>query len=396
MQTTRSNSPCLIVGDTGTGKTSLIATYADWVYRKFGKSTLYYLADGGGYGSQIEALVEKGIIWVWKMRTRGESFETCSRASQGYWPESWDPKTGDSDPSCKLLAPISAQFTLNCMCAKGKITKPIKGALISQRVPCPECKVPINAASPGTTITEEIMRTPGFESIGGVAFDGVSSMQSWILEDLAIRTASGQLEGEKTGLGGKIISGETSFGGNNRAHYGFAQSRGERWLLDSAAIPFLVAPPIWTALEEKSTDKETKITAYGPKLAGSAKTTECPQWVGNCLGTQIIQDEKGRNVYRLNLQEWRDPLDNVPHLCKNRALPGILPPYLEDGYDADGNIIHFKNFNVGTFFDLLDSALDKAMKEADKKYPNAPGIPTGKLGVKPDITKIGVKPGVTK
>lgn len=398
MAIARSNSATLLVGPTTTGKTSLIATFADWVWRKHKKVTLYYLCDGGGYGSQLEALIDRGIVWVWKMRTRGEAFETCARATKGYWPaEIINTNTGESTRGCKLLPPTTTSFKLYCPCGNLVTTSPIKGPL-TRKTLCTNqsCKKLVDITTPGSKVEESTFRTPGMESVGAVAYDGLSSMQEWIMGSMSDMTAQGQLKGEGSNLGGVIISGEEKIGGNNRSHYGFAQSRGERWILETTAIPGLVAPPIWTALEEKSTDKETKIVEYGPKLAGSAKTSIAPQWVGNCLGTQVYQDPKRRNIWRLNLTEYRDPVDNIPHLCKNRAMPGMLPDYLEDTYDEDGGIERFSNFNLGTFFDLLDAARDQAIKSAEDRYSDAPGLPTGKIGEgTPEVAVEPVKPATT-
>ena len=85
MQLIRNNSATLIFGDTGTGKSALAGTLAEYIFEKFGKITLYYSVDGGGFPTNVEALVNKGIIWLWKLRSRGLAFETCARAAQGYW-----------------------------------------------------------------------------------------------------------------------------------------------------------------------------------------------------------------------------------------------------------------------------------------------------------------------
>jgi hypothetical protein len=378
MANVRSNSACLLVGKTGTGKSSLIATLADKVWQEHKKKTLYYLADGGGFGTQIEVLIKRGIVWVWKMRTRGEAFETCARASQGWWPKDWNKLTGETLPGCKLLKPITTRHELYCSCGKLVNIQPKKEFLTKKMVSC-ECGKLINSTSDGVEVKDITIRTPGFEDVGAVAFDGLTSMQQWVMDNLAERTANGTLKGEATGLGGVIMEGDYAAGGNNRAHYGFAQSRGESWILDSTAIPSTVAPPIWTALEERGQMSDTKVAVYGPKLAGGAKTSIAPQWVGNCLSLEIRQDKENRNVHRLHLQEWMDD-DGTPHLCKNRALPGMLPPYLEDVYKEDGTVNNFENFSLGKFFDLLDEAFVKADKQAEDIYADAPGLPVGSIG----------------
>ena len=197
-------------------------------------------------------------------------------------------------------------------------------------------------------------------------------MQAWIMTDLGQRTAHGELKGEETALGGKIQSGDMVFGGSNRSHYGQAQLRAEDWILDSTAIPDLVVPPFWTALEQRANDRDTKLPVYGPKISGSARTADVPSWVGNCLGTRIAINEGGVKEWRLYLSEWREE-DGIPHLCKTRAMPGVMPEYLTDGGD-------FSQFSMGHLFELLDDALEKTMKDAEEEYADAPGLPSGIIG----------------
>ena len=368
MKLIRNNSATLIFGDTGTGKSSLLATYADYVWEKHRKYTLLYTCDGGGYPTDVEALIQRGVIWVFKLRSRGVTFETCARASQGWWPEEIkNPITGEVDPGCKLLPPTQTSYTL--FCPNGHVVKEATDRkAFATMMLCTECKT--NTTIRNGRVDAVSVRTPGLEKVGGVCFDGLTSMQAWIMTDLGMRTAAGELKGEETALGGKIASGDMVFGGSNRSHYGQAQLRAEDWILDSTAIPGLVAPPIWTALEQRSTDRDSKLPIYGPKISGSARTSDVPSWVGNCLGTRIYINEKGNKEWRLYLTEYRED-DNVPHLCKTRAHPGTMDEYLADG---DGEP-PFTRFNLGYFFELLDESLAKTMKEAEDKYKDAPGLP---------------------
>lgn len=378
IKTVRSNSATLIFGDTGTGKSSLIATYADYVWQKFGKITLLFTTDGGGYPTNVEALIHKGIIWVFKMRSRGlhYAFETCTKVSEGFWPqEIVNPITGEVAHGCKLLPMVQTQYTL--FCPNGHQLKQSSDRnMFSTATLCSQCKT--NTTSRNGRVIAQSLRTPGMEMIGGAAFDGLTSMQAWIMTDMAKRTAHGDLKGEETALGGKIVSGDETFGGSNRSHFGQAQLRAEDWILNSTAIPGLVVPPLWTALEQRATDRDTKLPVYGPKIAGSARTADVPSWVGNCLGTRIYITEKGEKEWRLYLTEYREE-DNVPHLCKTRAMPGIMPEFLAD----DPEEPPFTKFNLGLFFDMLDEALEKTMKIADERYKNAPGLPSGRIGGPP-------------
>ena len=376
----RNNSATMIFGDTGTGKSSLIATYAQYVWEKHKKITLLYTCDGGGYPTNVEALIHRGIIWVFKMRTRGNTFETCARATQGYWPEEiLNPLTGEVAPSCKLLPPVQTRYELFCP-NNHSVKKANDRRGFQSMIQCPTCKT--NTTLRNGRVSATSVRTPGMEQVGGVCFDGLTSMQAWIMTDLGARTASGELKGEETALGGKITSGEMIFGGSNRSHYGQAQLRAEDWVLDSTAIPDLVAPPIWTALEQRSTDRDSKLPIYGPKISGSARTSDVPSWVGNCLGTRICINEHGNKEWRLYLSEYRED-DNIPHLCKTRAAPGAMPEFLTDNPDDPS----FTTFNLGYVFDLLDEALVNTMKAAEKKYEDAPGLPSGKIGGPTTLTE---------
>lgn len=382
MKLIRNNSASLIFGDTGTGKSALIGTLAEYVYEKFGKITLYYSVDGGGFPTNVEALVHKGIVWVFKLRSRGLAFETCARAAQGWWPEEiQNTITGEVSPNCKLLPPVKTEYTL--ICPNGHTVKKASARGVFQMATlCGTCKA--NTTLRNGTIEAVSVRTPGLERIGAVAFDGLTSMQAWIMTDMSNRTAAGELKGEETALGGKITSGDMIFSGSNRSHYGQAQLRAEDWVLDSTAIPGLVVSPIWTALEQRSTDRDTKLPIYGPKIAGAARTADVPSWVGNCLGTRIAINEHGDKEWRLYLSEYRED-DNIPHLCKTRSMPGILPSFLVDEPDAPS----FSGFNLGGFFDFLDLALEKTMKETDERFKNAPGLPSGKIGGESTVTAGG-------
>ncbi len=369
----RNNSCTLVMGDSGSGKTSLIADFAKWNFEKTGKTTLFYAVDGGADIEAIRQLVDLGIIWAWNMRTRGESFDTCAKASKGYWPKEWNASTGKAARICDMVQPISQEFTLYC--PKEHVVKRSNSrSVFNNSSQCKICKVPIGMKTKDSRVAMETKITPGFENVGAVAYDGLSSMQDWVMEDLADMTARGVLVGETTALGGKVLSGDDSFGSNNRSHYGFAQIQAQKWILASTAIPFLVAPPIWTALETRGSDDQTKLPVYGPQVAGRAKTDKVPSWVGNCLGTQIRESKEGKRFHRLWLTEYKE-IDKIPHLCKTRALPGSMPDYLDDevGFPHSG-------FSLGVFFDKLEAATEEASKNLKLSRP-LPQKPTGKISI---------------
>lgn len=371
----RNNSAVLVMGDSGSGKTSLIADFAKWNFEKTGTVTLFYAVDGGADIEAIRQRVDEGVMWAWNMRTRGESFDTCAKASQGYWPKEWDVVTGKGTAVCEMVKPIVQEYVLFCS-REHEVKRSNQRRAFNNPTKCPKCSIPTAIQTRGATVTSTLVITPGFENVGAVAYDGLSSMQDWVMEDMADMTARGQLVGEATALGGKIHSGDSDFGSNNRSHYGFAQIQAQKWILASTAIPFLKAPSIWTALEQKGSDDQTKLPVYGPQIAGRAKTDKVPSWFGNCLGTQIIhkavKDGKDQKVHRLWLTEYKGQ-DNIPHLCKTRALPGTMEEYLEDtpGEPHSG-------FSLGVFFDKMEAATASVKSTYTRKLPTKP---SGKIEV---------------
>lgn len=370
------NSATLIMGLSGAGKSSLLATFMEWVWETYGLATLYYCCDGGGFPTQIQALVNRGIARLWRMRTRsgaGLAFETCQRASQGWWPKVINPATGETAPTVQLVPPLTEKFEMRC--PNDHIVKVVPAQSLLTGSVCPTCKVPVTPQNMKVTRTSH--RTKGFEKVGAAAFDGLSSMCSWMMDDLSKR----DLGGEKSRLGGTVMSGELMFGENNRAQVGFTQNRAEQLALNALGIPFLVAPPIWTALVQEGSD-EGNLAIRGPMIAGQAKTAVAPQWFGNCLEAIVVEHD-GKRYRRLNLAEYIDS-GNVRHLCKVRSFPGMLPAYLEDEDTGDGQGA-FVNFNLGTFHKLLDAALIKTEDQYAQRFADSPGLQAGEMTYGEDV-----------
>ena len=56
----------LVMGLTGSGKSCLLATYADYIWKRHKKVTLYYAIDPGGVPSIVRKYMALGIIRLWR------------------------------------------------------------------------------------------------------------------------------------------------------------------------------------------------------------------------------------------------------------------------------------------------------------------------------------------
>jgi len=361
------NSATLLIGRSGTGKSSLLATYAEYVWETFHKVTRYYLFDGGGFPSQVQALINVGIMQVWRVRTRSAPDlvpETIHRASQGYWPRLINPLTGECAPNETLVAPLTGGFDLKC--PNGHVVKSAPHqTLLNDPMVCPVCKVGVSATN--RVLAPTFATTKGFEHIGAVCYDGLTSATSWLMEDLSHR----QLGGEK-GTISDVTSGMMRFGVNNRAQIGFAHARAENWVLNAQSIPGLVVPPVWTALPREASD-EGNLTVAGIEIVGQAQAVKAYQWFGNAVEPAEVTIE-GVRYRRLYLSSFTD--QGVRHPCKTRSMPGMMPAYLEDAVDGATPAVPFTNFNLGTMFRLLDKAVATVESGYRERFKDAPGVGT--------------------
>lgn len=362
--TLATNAALLLSGDTGSGKSSLIATAAEYCYTTTGKALRLYTCDGGGYPERVEVAIRRGMIEPWRLRTRvgsgGEGLieETCLRASMGWWPAEFiDAERGEVPEGVTLLPPMSTTFVLWCPNGHEVKRSTVRANITS--VLCGQCKTQTSPQNGKVTQSAQ----QNFPHVGGLAFDGVTSMSSWIMQALRKRRANmGLSGGEKSALG-RFQSGDLSFDGNNRADYGFAQGQAEEWLLNSISIAGMRLPPIWTCLETRS-DETGALPFWGPSIAGQAKTGIAPTWAGNYIGAQVVLNEKGAKEWRLYLTEYRGQ-DGAPHKYKCRVEPGTLPEFLAD---AEGESA-MTTFNLGNFFGLLEAGFEKSMKESKERVP---------------------------
>lgn len=375
-QKTQVNSATLILGPTGTGKSTLAYTLAVYLWQTYRKVLYYYNCDGGGFPAKVQEGIAIGIIKGFRMRTRdpgdlGLAFETCYRSAQGYWPRRITPGACEVQPGVEMVAPIAKRLLQSC--PNGH---PIKTVLLqSQLTPqkCPSCGVMVTTQT--MQVQETLVHAKGFEDRGGVFFDGLTSMLSWEMMELSQRAGRLELKGEEGAIGGKIISGQMKFGGSNRSHYGFTQTRGEELAHLALGIPNLLIPPVFTALSMETSDAGN-LTVVGPIISGSAKTDVAGQWFGNCIETAKRPATNGAGEeFCLYLSEFTDG-EGRRHLLKHRGAPGTMPDVLVDPANGAAPLTEF---NLGKFFSLLDDALSAGIESAKLQFPDAPGLPDGEV-----------------
>jgi energy-coupling factor transporter ATP-binding protein EcfA2 len=381
-KTEQTSAALLIVGDTGSGKTSLLGTLALYVWQKYQKITRLATFDPGGYGDDVQVLVDAGIVQVFRGYTRdpegqlGLALETCSLVTRGYWPRSFiDVSKGVVAPGVDMVAPQTQIFLMYC--PKGHPAVKAKTQQGLRPIACPTCKTQTSVEN-AEKVEHSVEITPGFEKIGAMEFDGLTSMSEWGMTDMGVRAAKNELGGEKSALN-TLLSGGIKYGAGNRAAVGFMQNRAHEWVMNALAIPNLSVPPAFTALELRATDDRSDLPIYGPKIAGNAKTAEVPQWFGNTLGTVIWPGDKGPE-WRLYLREYRTPGDNAPHLCKVRTTPNVMPEFLVDSKDEEP----FTSFSLGKFYELAEGSFAKAQERLQAKLAGAaaPGLGSGEVGGK--------------
>jgi hypothetical protein len=377
----QANAATGIYGDTGTGKSVLLDTAAEYCYSRFRRMSRIISADLGGFGNKRLRLIRLGIVQVYNPLNHIEPFETMEDLSKGYWPEKiTDPYTGFAAPDVKLIAPERMQWVVYCQQGHIVTTAASKAILAGFQRQCPTCKgAPVTAQNWGR-VEEQIVRSAALKHIGLYGFDSGTSLADWAMEDMsdrAARTDPSIKDGNNlSNTGARVISGKYAFGANTQPHYGFAQNAVRRWIKNSRLIPRQVLPPIWTFLEDRGTDSDKNISVFGPKIPGTAKTHVVPSWLGNCLYATKELNAKQQDEHRLYLVNHTDRNSNVPHLAKTRAEPGTFgSPYLADVDPATATELPaFTRFSLGYFFDVLEKALDMTAKSDADAFPDAPAF----------------------
>jgi len=349
----------LVMGVSGSGKTSLLETFARYLWEAHKRILLLYSWDGGAIPTNIQKAMHQGLIRFWRVRTRsapGLALESLYLATKGYWPKLIDPQTGETTIAVPLVAPVTTKYTVTCPKGHPLLTVPFTNLIVPTY--CTPCKELIGEGIWQITVEEK--RTKGLELIGGVAYDGLTSMTNVVMDHMDAARGAGQIGGEKSSFGGVVESGSIKFGGNNRADIGFAQTRGQQFVNNSLSIPNLVEGPVFTALSTEGSDKGG-LTIVGADLPGQAALTQVPQWFGNIVEADKTIDAQGKRHFALRLRPFTDT-QGRQHLLKTSSSPGGLPDFLEDPPEDARR--PFERFNLGLVFKLLDDDLAQAIGDS--------------------------------
>jgi hypothetical protein len=144
-------------------------------------------------------------------------------------------------------------------------------------------------------------------------------------------------------------------------HYGMAQSYIGQFVGNTRSLP--TDCTIWTALELRSDDDGKPL--YGPSLPGKKLTSQCIPWFTDVLhldalakrrGNQVEKDSNGMEILerKLFLMPHFPPDNPMYKFAAKTSAPeaGEMPPVIEA--------------RMGTFFEELEKALERARKSLDK------------------------------
>jgi len=259
-----------IYGVPGAGKTTQAQELAKYVHRKLGKKIRLASTSGGGWTS-IQPAIDIGIIVPAYLRGRDHAVETMDQITRGYWPENVD------DPKSPMLPPDKQK---------------------------------------------------DYGDIGGYVFDGITESADWMMEKLNAAEARGEIK--ISALSIRFQDGKTQYGSPAMAHYGLVQSRITGFIAQSRTLADMYL--LWTALELKATDDNSRLPLYGPDVIGRAKTASSPAMFANTLHLYLTGAgglKKGPVIRRLYLTTHFED-DGIPYLAKNRGhYYAPLPEYLE-------------------------------------------------------------------
>ena len=298
-------------GSSGHGKTSLLQTFIEGFQKETGKKVRLYTAESAQMGPLNES-VARGWLEYWAIDNAAFPFERIHDATQGAWPE--DP----TDPVSKVIPAFRYQHVAKCPECSTLIYQAEKPpAQLMQS--CPKCKRPV-----ATRVVREINPANGLDKVGCVIYESGTEFGDLMMRNMSDRSAKGETIGENTAA--RFQDGALWVAGQSRTSYGLAQRHMKNAIGESKHLP--VDYVIWTFTKERGQDDERKVPVFGPKLPGSAVTSDVPRWFGPTLSACMVPQKDGTKQYRLYLspyfETWNPLTKDVENMCNNRIPPAQL------------------------------------------------------------------------
>jgi len=298
----------------GTGKTSLLASFLTGLHRATGKRGRLYNVDGGV--DSIKHLEQAGALDIWEMTNQAYPFEAMLDASRGYWPRD------TSDPLSPLEAPMLVMYIAHCeACDVRAYDKPV--AAPTSHVQCPKCKAsipvrPRNCWNPSNDLSKA--------NVGVLFYEGGTGFGEKMMDNMSDRSAKGEKIGEDIAV--RFKDGNVDIGGVSRSAYGIAQRRVKRAVEYSRMVPG-VDYVIWTFHKARGEDDVKRSPVFGPKIVGSAATDDVPRWFGPCLGLVSMPVGAGkppeRRLYLTNFFDTSNAVTaGIENLCNSRIPTPVL------------------------------------------------------------------------
>jgi hypothetical protein len=397
----QANSVTGVYGITGTGKSSLGDTAAEYAYERFAATTMCYATDPGGFGNKRLSLIRLGIMRVWDPTNHVRPFETMELISMGAWPaEILDPDRGYADPNVPLILPRRMGY--NLICPQGHEVQRFdnEATLNASNVTCPTCNVITNLTN-ALRVDKVIIKSKLFAGVGLRIYDSVTAMNDrGLLIELPGMSARGEFSanregGSALGSADAFRQGTVVYGTGSKSQVGFMQNRSYGWLVNIRQIPDQVVPAIaMFGVEQSRVDDESGgEMLLGPKISGNARTAAVGGWLGNLLHASKEPDADGRMRHRLWLTNHIDPRrpDRIPYVAKHRGTPLGMPDYLEDPWDDDPAKraeLAWTNCSLNKFFTLLEDQFDKVLANDTKRFPDAPGLQKDQAEAKDEIEQV--------
>jgi len=256
----------LLIGLTGTGKTTMAGALAKYLYLQTGRQTLMYLMDRGDTSS-IDHLIDEDIIIPVRL--------------------------GNYEP-----------FIFLDRVTKGKILDKDGATWID-----PPKNIGLRVFDSATGIGEEQLKRTRDSQSG----DSPIGPKAYSFTITAVGGANKEVE-------------RLTIGANDKSHYGIIQGRIVDAMWDSTnwkEDPRFPCHMVWTAgLRRVDQDDDTKLPLLGPDLAGKALVGMAPRWFSNTFAVTKTSDiSGGKNTHILHLDAYADMQMGGAQVVGNGRVP---------------------------------------------------------------------------